>query len=338
MYRIALVLIARNEARCLARCLRSVRPWVDQMIVLDTGSTDDTVAIARQEGAQVHRFDWIEDFAAARNAALAHSDADWNLILDADEALETGGAALAALRHCAPEFIGRIDVCSAYQDARGGAPQSASSWLPRVLPRGVRFAGRVHEQPVSDLLRRDLPVTIAHDGYMPAQMQAKGDRNRRLLEQAVAAQPQDAYLQYQLGKDHEVHDRFAQAWPAYETALRLLGPDAGREPPWRHDLVLRALYTLKACGRAAQALDLAEAEMRFWPDSPDFYFVLGDVLLELASTRPQQAEEILPMIESAWRQCLAIGENPQLEGAVHGRGSHLAQHNLSLLLGTMASI
>ena len=54
MPRIALVMIARNEARCIAGCLRSVRPWVDELIVLDTGSTDDTVAIAQSEGAQVH--------------------------------------------------------------------------------------------------------------------------------------------------------------------------------------------------------------------------------------------------------------------------------------------
>lgn len=338
MPRVALVMIARNEARCIARCLRSARPWVDEMIVLDTGSTDNTVALAQAEGALVHHFKWVDDFAAARNAALALSTADWNLMLDADETLSDGGNLITALRDQAPDFIGRIDVCSSYQGTGQAAQQDASSWLPRVLPQGVRYAGRIHEQPVSDLPRRDLAVTVLHDGYMPEQMQAKGTRNRTLLEAAVAERPQDAYLRYQLGKDHEVHDRFDAAWPAYEQALQLLGPQAQREPPWRHDLILRALFVLKATGRADQALDLAQTEVPNWPDSPDFYFVLGDVLLELASAYPEQATDILPMIENAWRQCLAIGENPALEGAVHGRGSHLAQHNLKLLLGTMASI
>lgn len=338
MPRIALVMIARDEARCVARCLRSVRPWVDDLIVLDTGSCDDTVALAKSEGALVHHFTWVNDFAAARNAALACSDADWNLILDADETLQEGGALIAALRHQAPDFVGRVDVRSSYVAEGAGLQQSASSWLPRLLPKGVRYEGRIHEQPVSDLPRRDLAVTIQHDGYMPEQMQAKSTRNQQLLNMAVAESPQDPYLHYQLGKDEEVHDRFDSAWQAYARSLQLLGRHQRRDPPWRHDLILRSLYTLKAKGQLDEAIHLAETEMPNWPDSPDFYFVLGDVLLDLAMAQPDQATEILPMVENAWRQCLNIGENPSLEGAVHGRGSHLARHNLGLLLGTMAAI
>ncbi|MBI5927036.1 MAG: glycosyltransferase [Aquabacterium sp.] len=338
MPRIALVMIARDEARCIVRCLRSVRPWVDDMIVLDTGSTDQTIALAQAEGAQVHHFTWINDFAAARNAALACSDADWNLILDADETLDEGGPLIAALRSQQPDFIGRIDVRSSYTTDSQQPAQAASSWLPRVLPKGVRYEGRVHEQPVSTLPRQDLAVTVGHDGYMPAQMLSKGSRNQSLLKLAVAERPQDAYLHYQLGKDEEVHDRFDTAWQAYARSLQLLGPQARRDPPWRHDLILRSLFTLKAKGQLDEAIHLAETEMPNWPDSPDFYFVLGDVLLDLAMAQPDQAGDILPMVENAWRQCLSIGENPALEGAVHGRGSHLARHNLDLLLGTMAAI
>ena len=337
MPRIALVMIARNEARCIVRSLRSVKPWVDEMIVLDTGSDDDTVALAQAEGACVHYFTWTDDFAAARNAALALSTADWNLVLDADETLAEGSDALAALRTQPPDFIGRIDVCSSYAVA-GSAMQASSSWLPRVLPAGVRYEGRIHEQPVSALPRVDLPIKALHDGYMPDQMQAKGARNRALLEAAVQSHPLDPYWRYQLGKDHEVHDRFEAAWTAYDAALQQLGPQARREPPWRHDLILRSLYTLKATGRLEAAIHLAELEMPNWPDSPDFYFVLGDVLLDFAAGRADEAAHLLPMIESAWRQCLQIGENPALEGAVHGRGSHLARHNLDALLGTLASI
>ena len=67
---LAAVLIVRDEARCIARCLDSVRPWVDRMVVLDTGSRDDTIAIARDCGAEVSEMAWPDSFAAARNAAL----------------------------------------------------------------------------------------------------------------------------------------------------------------------------------------------------------------------------------------------------------------------------
>src|SRR5512140_1346392 len=96
MTRLALVMIARDEARAIARTLESARPHVDRTIVLDTGSTDATREIAAACGAEVHEFAWGDDFAAARNAALAHSDADWNLVLDADEWIEAGAEALAA--------------------------------------------------------------------------------------------------------------------------------------------------------------------------------------------------------------------------------------------------
>jgi len=335
MFKTALVMIARNEARCIARSLRSVAGLVDELIVLDTGSIDDTVAIARAEGARVHHFAWVDDFAAARNAALALSRADWNLVLDADETLASGAEALLALREQAPDFVGRIEVLSQYALAGAQDLQASPSWLPRVLPAGVVYAGRIHEHPVFTLPRRDLAIRAQHDGYLPEQMQAKGARNRQLLEAAVQAAPADAYLRFQLGKDHEVHDRFEAAWPAYELALAQLGPQAGRSPPWRHDLVLRSLFVLKATGRLDQAVHLAEAEMAHWPDSPDFFFVLGDVLLDFAMAHPEQAGSLVPLIEDAWQRCLLIGENPQLDGAVAGRGSHLAQHNLDALRATL---
>lgn len=100
--RLALVVIARDEAARIGRLLDSVRPWVDEMLVLDTGSRDDTAAVAAAHGARVAHFAWCDDFAAARNHALDLAAADWHLVLDADEWLIDGGPALAALRDSAP--------------------------------------------------------------------------------------------------------------------------------------------------------------------------------------------------------------------------------------------
>ncbi|MFZ4551486.1 MAG: glycosyltransferase [Aquabacterium sp.] len=331
-FKTALVMIARNEARLISAVLHSMKPWVDEMIVLDTGSTDDTVVLAKTAGARVAHFTWVNDFSAARNAALDLSDADWNIIVDADEVLQHGGEQLLDLRERQPDFVGRVEVCSGYgATGTSGSSQEASSWLPRVLPHSVRFEGRIHEQPSSTLPKRNLPIRFDHDGYLPEQMRTKGDRNRQLLELAVQQAPHNAYLHYQLGKDHEVHDRFEPALTAYDQALSLLPPETSREPSWRHDLVLRRLFTLKALGHLSEAVQYAETEMPTWPDSPDFYFVLGDVLLDFVVANPEQAGHLVPMIRQAWERCVAIGENPSLEGAVHGRGSVLARQNLNLL-------
>ena len=331
---IALVMIVRNEARCLARCLDSVRAHVDEMLVVDTGSTDDTVAIAEHRGAHVARFDWIEDFSAARNAALDRVDTPWRLVLDADEWLTSGASALAELRHMAPEFIGSVQVESLVRDEHG-AQQCAPSWLPRVLPRGVRYVGRIHEQPDAALPRQRLALQVAHDGYLPDLSAAKRGRNRKLLQAALADDPSDAYLHYQLGKDHEVHGEHEIAVGCYECASRLLACGPGAAVAWRHDLVLRRAYTLKKCRRFDEALALIRRELVAWPDSPDLPFTLGDVLLDAALAQPARAGEWLPQIEQAWLRAIAIGERPDLPDSLRGRGSFLAAQNLAAFHGSL---
>lgn len=324
---VALVMIVRDEAAGLRRALDSARPWVDRLVVVDTGSRDDTPAIARAAGAEVHAIAWPADFAAARNAALDLARADWHLVLDGDEWLGDGAEALAVLRDVPPLFVGALRVDSA-QD-RGGATTS-SSWLARVLPGAVRYRGRIHEQPVHTLPVRRLPVVVHHDGYRDAALARKAGRNAALLQQALAQRPDDAYGWYQLGKDHDVYARAADALACFARAEALL-PPLGPAPGWLHDLSVRRLHAFKTCARHADGMTQAAAELERWADSPDFFFALGDLLLDWAAREPQRADDLLPMIAAAWTRCLEIGERPDLEGAVAGRGSHLARHNLDLL-------
>lgn len=328
-YRVALTVIARDEAARIGRLLASVAPWVDTLHVLDTGSRDDTVALARRHGAEVAHFDWCDDFAAARNAGLALCGADWHVVLDADEWLIDGGAALQALRHTAPRFVGvvqRID-----RDAAGNvAPQ----WISRVLPGTLRYSGRVHEQPVHRLPLRRLALRVGHDGYDEASTAAKRGRNRRLLEAELARHPDDAYGWFQFGKDQAVYGEHTAAAASLLHAEGLCRADpAHTHPPaWRHDLATRLLYSLKMAGRHAEALDIAADGLELHAASPDFFFALGDLLLDWAANEPARAGELLPMAQQAWQRCLSIGEQPGLSGAVRGRGSYLAAHNLAVVL------
>lgn len=326
--RLALVVIARDEAVRIGRLLDSVRPWVDEMLVLDTGSSDDTVRVAGAHGARVARFAWCDDFSAARNHALALADADWHLVLDADEWLIEGGEALQALRGTPPGFVGALQLRDRFEQTPGRQSE-ASAWLSRVLPGAVRYAGRVHEQPRHDLPVHRLPLVVGHDGYLADRLADKRGRNRRLLEQALAEAPDDAYLCYQLGKDCAVYDEHVAAEEAFARACQAPGAVAA---PWWLDLVSRRMFELKCLGRHADAVDFAQTQMDAGAESPDFFFTLGDLLLDLAATRPGQAGELLPMAEAAWRRCLELGERPEQTGAVAGRGSFLAAHNLAVVL------
>lgn len=328
---VAATLIVRNEARCIARCLDSVRPFVDRMVVVDTGSTDDTAALAQAVGAEVHTFGWVDDFSAARNRALDLADADWNLIVDADEWIASGGAALRAW--CAgPQRLGRACVHSSFD---GEGASSNRSWITRVLPRGARFRGRVHEQVASPLPRAKIELHLGHDGYLDTQMAGKRDRNRPLLLLDLRDHPGDPYIAYQLGKDAEGRDAFAEAATWYEKAL--VGTAAGDN--WLHELVVRQLHSLSQAGRIDEALALAQARMDDFAASPDFYFTVGNIALDKAMADPAQAVgHWLPLAVSAWERCLELGERPELEGSVHGRGSHLAQHNLDVVRAQLAML
>ncbi|AKZ28413.1 glycosyltransferase [Ralstonia pseudosolanacearum] len=323
---LALVVIARNEAACIERCLRSARPHVDRMIVLDTGSTDATVAIAEACGAQVRHFTWVDDFSAARNAALQFADADWNLVMDADEWLERGAGELREACTFGP-LLGV--VCIQSLDDAGGATQRTNTWIPRLLPRGVRYQGRVHEQPVASLRRVRLPLVFGHDGYVSAKLEKKRGRNAALLHAELADRPDDPYVLYQLGKETEINGKDpAQAADLYAQATA----GAPANAPYRHDACIRLLLCLRQSGRLDEAITRAGEWMDTWAVSPDYFFVLGHLMFDAALRHPAQAaEHWLPMAEHAFLRCLAIGDQPKLDDSVFGRGSFAAAENLAVV-------
>jgi glycosyltransferase involved in cell wall biosynthesis len=336
---LALAMIARDEQRCIARCLQSVRPFVDHMLVVDTGSGDATAALARAEGAQVESFPWCDDFSAARNFSLARVEALWParaiLVLDADEWVVSGGPGLRLPAGPGESGAGRALLLNEFDD--GGVVRISTSRVTRLLPRGTRYRGRVHEQPVVAGPVRDLDLHLGHDGYRDLPMDSKRGRNSALLEAELAADPLAPYPRYQLGKDLELRGAFGPAVQAYDQARGQLGvaaaPGCGqgalRAWPWLHDLIVRRIYCAKRAGQFEEGLALALADAGLLDASPDYHFAVGDLLLDAAIRWPAQAAQLLPRIEASWLRCLQVGEQPGFEGAVAGRGSYLAAQNLA---------
>lgn len=325
MPRIALVVITKNEERCIARCLKSAAPYVEKMLVLDTGSTDQTISIARSLGAEVHEATWNNDFSQARNHALELADSDWNLVLDADEWIEDGGACLREIAARGVEHLGVAIVHNAF--VLEGRSYCDSMQTARLLPRGVRYEGRIHELPVSHLQRALIPLTLGHDGYLPTQMHKKKSRNLELLKIEWKKNPNDSYINFQMGKEKELVSDYLAACDYYQRAFKALSGNTG----YTHALVVGWLYCLGKSGQYAQALEYSDAWMQDWPQSPDFFFVLGNLLLDKAVDAPEgNPLHWLEMAKLAWERCLEIGEQPQLSNSVSGRGSYLAAFNLAL--------
>ena len=224
---IALCVIARNEEEFIASCLDSARPFVDEIVVVDTGSTDATVEIARAHGARVEHFEWCEDFAAARNAAIESATADWILMLDADEELDSAsGSALRDVvgKPLPHDLIGYSVMIE--NRLRNGSEDSIRHCVTRLFPRNtdLRYVGAIHEDlfRLSDRRRSGvmfLPeVRVFHYGYDPEVYVArdKDARNLRMLEAALLHEGENARLLYHLGQQHLVAQRYADAVAAFE--------------------------------------------------------------------------------------------------------------------------
>jgi len=205
---LSLCMIVRDEEACLGRCLNSVAELAPEIIVVDTGSNDRSVDIAKEFGAKVWQFDWTGDFAQARNVSLAHAVGDWVLWLDADEELAPeAGRAIAAL--IATTDADGIKVTVRSHNPPGETTLYDDGTITRLFRRraGVRFEGAIHEQVGPSIVRLggridSAPeIVILHHGYATsvAQGQDRARRNLRTLEAAVQKHPDDAYLRFHLG-------------------------------------------------------------------------------------------------------------------------------------------
>jgi len=327
MSELCLVVIARDEARCIGRCLESAAPFVDRMLVLDTGSKDDTAVIASAHGATVHSFAWTGHFAQARNRSLSLANADWNLVLDADEWIAPGMSREVLRRHMDSSKAGGLLRIRSEIDV-GDRVEAAETWIPRLLPRGVQYRGRIHEQPMTMGTDRHLEFVVLHDGYRSAMSISKNQRNLPLIEQSLAEDPTNPYLHYQMGVQCEVTQDWKAACHHYENARRC----GAAGLPFGNAMDSRNLYTLGQAGRMEDALNLGLQARERWPTSADIHFAFGDLCLSVAAKDPARALDTwLPAAEASWLRCLEIGEVADSDSRVLGRGSHLAAHNLAVI-------
>ncbi len=211
---LTLSMIVKNEEKMLRGCLESAEKIVDEIVIVDTGSTDRTIEIAKEFGAKIYHFDWINDFAAARNEAIKHSKGRWILYLDADERIsqfeiQKFRKSLSELSENSGGLICTIE--SPHAKLTGGESDVHRGSYPRIFRNlgidKVKFQGRVHEQISPSLKENDLQllqsdIIIYHLGYDQSRdiMEGKIERNYRMLLQHVREEPTNGYAWYQLGQ------------------------------------------------------------------------------------------------------------------------------------------
>ena len=266
---LSLSMIVRDEADRLEPCLASVAGFVDELVVVDTGSHDATVEIARRHGATVYSIPWPGDFAPARNEALARTSGDWVLVLDADEQLLPEARAPLRELMAQPDLL----VINLLRLERGSfqSPYSSVSRLFRRHP-AIGWSRAYHamvDDSVAALIEREPHWRIAtcpqpalsHDGYRPELLAAgdKASRLRQAMEQELRDHPGDPYASAKLG-GLEISEGHRQRGIALLEDGLAQCPAAAH--PERYELLLHLAIALaadqpdRAIGLYRQALDL----------------------------------------------------------------------------------
>ncbi len=284
---LSLCMIVKNEELFLADCLASVKELVDEMIIVDTGSSDRTVEIAERFGAKVIPFSWIGDFSAARNLSLDQSTCEWILVLDADERLEPNQGdtirkllqddAVAGYSFLLRHLLGAKE--------EGKATISPMFKLFRNHP-DIRFEGEVHEQAGLSAERAGHKLALAnvfitHLGYLEefGRTEDKLRRNLEILESQLEKEPNNPFTSFNMGECYKFLGRLQEAEPYYLTAIKKLSK-ADLHRPFSANLYysLGELYYLQR--EFSKGLQLLDEAIRIYPDYVNLFYTKGLILLE----------------------------------------------------------
>jgi glycosyltransferase involved in cell wall biosynthesis len=326
--RVSLTMIVRDEEENLPHCLESVRGVFDEIVVVDTGSVDRTREIAREYGAKVFEFAWIDDFAAARNAALEQATGDYAFWLDGDDVVEpdqreTLIALLGRLEPRSPDAY--VVRCSCDPGADGSGGQTVVDHI-RLFPLrpDVRWTYRVHEQILPALRRAGIPVhwtdlIVRHTGYVDVALRARNlERDGRILSEELKDRPDEPFLLFNLGA-------IAIEQKDWRGALGYLGRSLANSAPT--DSITRKLFALIArahqmLGDSATALRVCADGLALDPEDAELWF--RKAVVHRHRGEPAEAE-------ACWRRILGLKRPEKFASVDMGIYGHLIRRNLAAL-------
>lgn len=307
--RVVGAILAKNEAEHISQCIQALSPAVDKVYVIDTGSRDDTVSLARTSGAEVIETVWEDDFGRARQAAEPFlGEHGWVLWVDADEFLLNEDVAVPRIiaglyDDVTPPLLLRI-VQMNHLEGRVEPNYDTTRMYP--LGKGLTWKGRIHEQVVfrdgpAPMQRGAARIRFDHWGYQRDVMQTKGkyERNINLLRAWTNDEPQNAAAWGFLGRDLYLSGQLEAAIDALYQAEMVGSRDRGyaRLPEVR-GVLCEALVRLQRLEEARVVADRATLES---PEHPLGWYWKGHIALlqagekaKIAVESAQRAQELAP--------------------------------------------
>jgi len=276
-------MIVKNEQDYIADCIASVKHLIDEIVVVDTGSTDATIEQGRAAGARIFHYSWQQNFAQARNYALEQATGDWILVLDADERLEyvDGNKFDDLLFHSTVE--GYFIEIESYI---GHGEEKIFDQVVRLFKNktNYRFTGAIHEQVVGSIKANNqggglghTDFKIIHRGYLNNRIQEKNKhvRNIEVIQQALILDPYDPFLRYSLGIEYIQQEKITQANEQLTIALQNITGGEG----YFQSVVVNLASGLLQTGQLQQAEELIDQALMVLEGDSDLMLLKGMVAL-----------------------------------------------------------
>lgn len=321
---VSLCMIVRNEERVLGDCLASAKPFFQEMIIVDTGSSDRTVEIAKEHGAKVFDMVWPDSFAGARNESLKHATGDWVCWLDADDTLPFGsGYAILKAVTAAPDDLGGLVMPIRFVNDDPEFGTSVDHVKVFRNHRGWKFEGRIHEQILQDIRRDGLNIArlnadVLHTGYDTSEegQEKKRVRDEHLLMLDLEDRPGHPFVLFNLGMT-------AHYLQKHEEAIEWLRQSVeASQPSDSHVRKAYAMWAVSAAqtGGSDSGLAVVDSGLKAAPDDPELLFRRGMFYSEL---------ERYDSAASSYERVLQVGRGRHFGSMDTGIFGYKTMHNLA---------
>lgn len=327
---LSLCMIVKNEENTLGRCLESVKDIVDEIIIVDTGSTDNTVKIAESYGSKVFFYKWDNSFANARNYSLSKASKDWILIMDADDEIKSEDKI---------KVLELINDNNTKLNAYFGETLSYSGNYTdyniysnlniRFIKnnKGYKFVGDIHEQimPGDEDAKKQaflgiVDIKFYHYGYLNDTIKQKNKRKRNMeiIEKLLKENPNNPFMLYNMGVEYSAKGDYLEALYYLKKAYANFNPSLG----FGAKLILKMISCNEMLQRFDECLNLIEVGLSYYPTCTDYEFYRANIFY--------RQNKYASAIDSA-KKCISMGEPPILLKEVSGVSTYRPYYLLGVI-------
>lgn len=320
---ISLCMIVKDEESNIANCLKSAQGIVDEIIIVDTGSTDETISICKMFNVKIFNFKWNNSFAEVRNFGLKQAKGDWILWLDADEEIDIvdGKNLKKCLSELKNEKLLSMHLIN-YIGNKKNINQTFQIAHTRLFKNhlGFKFKQNVHEiLNVEEVLGeiheiKMIPVKIYHYGYLNSEVLRKNKsvRNLNLLLEELKIENHSPWIEYHLASEYYRLENYIDSFEYVNKSIIGFINDKKLPPSLLYKLKYSILLCLGSIEGAWPSIDLT---IKLYPDYVDLYFFKGIILFY-----KKRYKESLATFD----QCIKMGDTNLKHLTLKGVGGHMA--------------